>query len=260
MTVRRKLSDFVNHVLGKFGYAFIRLSNGIDIHPNFDLKRKGAYAYEHLLLLDVLAPLSQDEEFIRTYDLIKKNTLVDVFRCYELYQLVYEVRHVEGDIIEVGVWRGGTGGILAAAAKRWKPNAKVWLCDTFEGVVKAGSFDTIYEGGEHADTSIEFVEKILEKIGTDNVTILKGIFPDQSGHQICVPNIALCHIDVDVYQSAADVVAWVRPLMKPGACLVFDDYGYSTCQGVTKFVDELRISDEWIFIYNLNKHAILAKR
>ena len=42
--------------------------------------------------------------------------------------------------------------------------------------------------------------------------------------------------------------------------MVFDDYGFSGCEGVTKFVNELRVNSQLFFIHNLNGHAIFVKR
>jgi O-methyltransferase len=91
------------------------------------------------------------------------------------------------------------------------------LCDTFEGVVKAGSHDTRYKGGEYADTSKEIVEDLIQTLGIKTVRILKGIFPDETGHLIgAEAKFKLCHIDVDVYQSAIkDVMAWIWDRMFP---------------------------------------------
>jgi O-methyltransferase len=41
------------------------------------------------------------------------NTFVDVYRLYELWQVLEQVAHLDGDILEVGVWRGGQ-------AARWR--------------------------------------------------------------------------------------------------------------------------------------------
>ena len=46
---------------------------------------------------------------------IKQNTLVDVYRCYELWSLAVRCAELPGDTLEVGTWRGGTGALLAAA-------------------------------------------------------------------------------------------------------------------------------------------------
>ena len=42
--------------------------------------------------------------------------------------------------------------------------------------------------------------------------------------------------------------------------IVFDDYGFSTCNGITRLVNELRDSGDWLFFHNLNKHAVLSRR
>ncbi len=43
--------------------------------------------------------------------------------------------------------------------------------------------------------------------------------------------------------------------------VVFDDYGFFGCEGVTQAVDELVAQREDVtFIYNLNGHAVLIKK
>jgi len=44
-----------------------------------------------------------------------------------------------------------------------------------------------------------------------------------------VSKLAFAHIDVDLYQSVIDSVAWVYPRLVPGGILVFDDYGNPSC-------------------------------
>src|SRR5450631_2109306 len=83
------------------------------------------------------SPWLSDLEFISIFSKIGENTLVDVYRCYELWTLARQLEHVEGNILEVGVWRGGTGALISAAVKAFG-SKKVYLADTFKGVVKAG--------------------------------------------------------------------------------------------------------------------------
>jgi len=42
--------------------------------------------------------------------------------------------------------------------------------------------------------------------------------------------------------------------------LVFDDYGFISCRGVTTLVNEMRNDGLWRFIYNINGHAILTRK
>jgi O-methyltransferase len=259
MSVRTSLSAFINKRLSHLGYAFVRTDGGRN-SPYFASHHGAHYAYEPILIADALAPWATDDGFLAVWEKVRHNTLVDIFRCYELYQTVRQIAPVFGDIVEVGVWRGGTGAVLASAASRWKGDARVWLCDTFAGVVKAGSFDSAYRGGEHADASDTAVENLLRAMGLENTSVLKGIFPDDTAAAIAGRQIALLHVDVDAYQSAADVVAWAAPYMASGAVIIFDDYGFSTCKGITRFVDELRADGQWLWFYNLNGHAILIKK
>jgi O-methyltransferase len=87
---------------------------------------------------------------------------------------------IERDILEVGVWRGGTGVTLAAAAQKCKPGSKVHLCDTFSGVAKAGSLDSRYQVGEHEDISVEHVKSLLAGMKLGNFEIHQGIVPEHA--------------------------------------------------------------------------------
>jgi O-methyltransferase len=256
--IRNRISAFVNAQLSRMGYVIVR----IDGTSSGSTRAIGSntYAYTNLHLLEIYSPWMSDESFLHIWRTASQKTLTDIFRSYELYECVREVATIPGDILEVGVWRGGTGAVLAAAAQKWKPNAKVWLCDTFSGVVKAGEYDNLYRGGEHADASQEAVASLMTRLQLTNTSILTGIFPEETAMALVDTRIALCHIDVDVYQSAADIVAWLKPRMSSGSMLVFDDYGFSSCKGITKFVDELRTCGDWIYVYNLNKHAVLIRR
>lgn len=202
------------------------------------------------------SPWLDDPEFLSLYEKIKGHTLVDLYRCYELWLLAKQTGKVEGVVLEVGVWRGGTGAILAQATKAL--GKKVYLADTFTGVVKAGEKDTLYKGGEHADTSQAIVDALMSSLAIDNIQILKGIFPDDTQH-LLPENIALLHCDVDVYSSTKDIVDWCLPRMNTGAMLVFDDYGFFGCEGVTTFCDELKLRHDLIFTHNLNGHAVFVK-
>lgn len=211
--------------------------------------------HSRLMPAATYSPWLADAAFMAAYQRVKKSTLVDIYRCYELWELAKQSLRVEGAIVEVGVWRGGTGCLLALAA----PEKTVYLADTFAGVVNAGAHDTRYAGGEHADTSEELVQALLDSAGVKNARLVKGMFPGETA-AIVEGSVALLHVDVDVYESARATVEWAMPRLKPGAAMVFDDYGFYGCEGVTRLVNELRGQlPEFAFVYNLNGHAVLVK-
>jgi O-methyltransferase len=135
----------------------------------------------------------------------------------------------------------------------------VFLCDTFKGVVKAGKHDSIYKGGEHQDTSATEVDHLLCRLNIQNYRILDGVFPEDTGTNIENLRFRFCHIDVDVYNSAKDVAEWIWPRLVNGGIVVFDDYGFQSCNGVTTFVNEMRLWPHCLIVHNLNGHAIAIK-
>jgi O-methyltransferase len=207
------------------------------------------------------SPWWADAEFQATFREVQAFTLVDVYRLYELWTLLEQIKDVEGDVLEVGVWRGGSGCLLARKAQlEGLGPVTVFLCDTFAGVVKAGAQDSEYKGGEHSDTSANIVRGLVGRLGLDNVRVLEGTFPDETGHTIESRPFRLCHIDVDVYDSARDVFEWCWSRLSAGGVVVFDDYGFHDCEGVTRLVRELAARGDVLFVHNLNGHALLIKR
>lgn len=201
------------------------------------------------------SPWEGDAEFLSLFSNIENNTLVDIYRCFELWELVKNSYAIDGDILEVGVWRGGTGAIICKAAEN--SSSKVYLADTFEGVVKATEEDTVYRGGEHSDTSDQIVKSLLTRLNVENAHILKGVFPDDFT-EVQIEKLKLCHIDVDTYQSAKDIFDYAWPKIQVGGVVVFDDYGFWTCEGVTKYFNALELADGRK-IHNLNGHGIIIK-
>jgi O-methyltransferase len=204
-------------------------------------------------------PWDTDPVFQPLFRGVEDYTKVDEARCYLLWRTALQCASLPGDFLEVGVWRGGTGALLSDAAARIDDGRHVYLADTFRGVVKAGPKDDYYKGGEHADTSRETVEELLADLDTDNYTILEGIFPEDTAASIPPGPIALCHVDVDVYQSARDVTEWVWPRLPVGGVVIYDDYGFYGCEGVTALGGEEFERDDRLFFHNLSGQAFVVK-
>lgn len=207
------------------------------------------------------SPWMDDHDFKDIHKLAKHNTLVDQYRLYNLYSLAKQYADIGGIFLEVGVWRGGSSAIIQKAISMNKNRKKcdLVIADTFEGVVKADKeYDSLYRGGEHSDAKIEDVLDLFTKAKLEKPRILKGIFPDDHD-RVIEKGIVFLHSDVDTYKSTKDLVEWAIPRLAKNAILVFDDYGFQACEGVTKYCNELRLNKEFIFNYNLNSQAIFIK-
>jgi O-methyltransferase len=220
------------------GYALIKYDDG-PVH---------SYPYD--------APWLTDQSFRRLYDSIRDHTLVDRPRCYSLYLLMQQIAGLPGSVLEVGAWRGGTAGLLAAC----NVEKTLFIADTFVGVVKSSEWEH-YRDNAHSDTSAALVTELLhKKLGLKNFQILEGIFPEESGHLVEGQTFAFVHLDVDVYLSTRDAFNFVWDKVVSHGIVAFDDYGMiSACRGISKFVDEIRGDPDKIFVPNLNGQAYIIK-
>ncbi len=217
--------------------------------------------YEIIRPCSTYAPWRKNTEFMDVYDKIKDNSLVDLYRCYELWKLVIQTKKcTSGDILEVGVYKGGTGALIASAAQYAQIDTKVFLCDTYEGIVKSGIKDNYHRNGDLDDTSVMLVQHLISRLKLNNVNIIKGVFPDDVADAFVEKKYRFVHIDVDIYDSAKDIFDFIWKSVESGGIVVFDDYGFTTTRGVTALLDEINdgITDG-VFVHNINGHGIFIK-
>jgi hypothetical protein len=101
---------------------------------------------------------------------------------------------------------------------------------------------------------------LIDKLNLKNTTIIKGIFPDDVDLSNKITKLRFCHIDVDTYESAKDIFGVIWPQIAIGGFVVFDDYGFWGCEGVTILCNEIKSQVEnGSFIHNLNGHGIIVK-
>jgi len=249
LIILKRFADFIIRILNSLGYdcTFRKLS----INSN----------YEEITPTANYAPWNNDGNFNEVYNEIYNFTTIDKYRLYELWQLVSETTKIPGALIEIGVWRGGSGALIRKKADLCGIKDTIYLCDTFEGIVKTDSEkDPYFQDGLLNNTSVKIVDNLIHKrLKLKNVEILEGTFPDETKELLKDDLFRFCHIDVDVYQSARDIVDWIWNKMSKGGIIVYDDYGFEGCIGITKFVEEERNKPDRIVIHNLNGHAVVIK-
>ena len=174
----------------------------------------------------------QDKEFISLHSKISNKMLIDKKKSFILYNLVKNISHLEGNLAEFGVFRGGSSLITIEANQRKKP---IYLFDTFEGLpqVHDGN-DAYWKHGEMSETSVEFVQSFLNY---PKAEYFKGFFPDSAKSIKSDEKYCFVHIDVDIYQSMLDGCLYFYEKVVPGGVMLFDDYGDLSCPGAKKAID-----------------------
>jgi len=173
-------------------------------------------------------------EFEGYYALAEPRTLVSADRCYVLYRLLLQARHLEGDVWECGVYAGGTAAMLAALVRDKAPGKKLYLFDTFEGMPEVDATRDLHARGDFADTSLEAVERY---VGDGPSVFRKGRIPETFAG-LEPARIALAHVDVDIYRSVMDCLEFIWPRLAIGGFVVLDDYGFPTCPGARAAANE----------------------
>lgn len=179
-----------------------------------------------------------DEERAKVFDLIriiKKETEM-VLRFNEAYQIFMAVKStskLDGDIAEVGSFRGGSAKLISEA----KGNKHLFLFDTFEGLPEISKVDLKdqFKKGDYS-ASYDEVKDYLKSY--KNVNIYKGLFP-QTADPILNKKFSFVHLDLDLYESTLESIKFFYPRLTSGGIMISHDYIDTI--GVRKAFDEFFI-------------------
>jgi hypothetical protein len=195
---------------------------------------------------DVLAIL----ESVRPY------TMTSPQRLMALCDAVSYVsrQKVPGDIVECGVWRGGSmmaAALILGRHEDWQ--RCLWLYDTFDGMSEPAECDEDYAGNaarqllaeqDKFDTAsvwcwspLEQVRKNLATTGypAEQIRFVPGRVEDTIPSRL-PDRISLLRLDTDWYASTRHELEHLYPRLSHGGVLIIDDYGH--WQGCRRAVDE----------------------
>ena len=122
-----------------------------------NLKFKNVH-YFHTLLFPKWKFEKYDKKFENLYSLVKNKCYMDSEEQFSIYSSIKSVSNIEGDIAEVGVYKGGSAKLICEI----KNQKHFHLFDTFEGLPKTEK-DDLVKAGWLDDTSLNSVQNYLKK-------------------------------------------------------------------------------------------------
>ncbi|MDQ6632182.1 MAG: TylF/MycF family methyltransferase [Verrucomicrobiota bacterium] len=187
----------------------------------------------------------------------KRYTLTSSTRCQKLWDQCDQIfqSNVPGDLVECGVWRGGSAVIMALAARHFKQQRRIHLFDSFEGLPEPTAADEKaakdYSEGKASGslTSIgkcsvgleEVKDLLLNKLQFDKSFIhfhvgwFQNTIPADAEK---MGPIALLRLDGDWYESTRICLEYLYPKISPGGLVILDDYHFWV--GCKKATNEYR--------------------
>jgi O-methyltransferase len=136
---------------------------------------------------------------------------------------------VPGDLLEAGVWRGGSCIFMRAVLKlHGITDRTVWAADSFQGLPAPSlEADRDYDLSEVPILAVpqKEVEAAFERFGLldSQVKFLKGWFKDTLA-DAPVSRLSVLRLDGDYYESTMDILNALYHKLSAGGFVIVDDY------------------------------------
>jgi O-methyltransferase len=186
------------------------------------------------------SPWLGDPDFERVYAVAAPRTLVSRDRCYVLWRTLQPALHLDGAVVECGVFRGGTALLAATTVRDRVGGRPVHLVDSFAGMPPTTEDVDRLREGDLDSTSAEDVRRALAPFPF--VHVHEGFIPEVLD-EIGADRVAWAHIAVDIYAAVRDCLEHLYPRVIPGGVIVLDDYAFPSCPGARRAVDEFFSND-----------------
>jgi O-methyltransferase len=199
-------------------------------------------------------PVDLDGESLALWERVRSRTMTSIERIDALRRAVEHIHAnaIDGDIVECGVWRGGSMMAAALTLKRLGDIRRLWLYDTFSGMTPPHPDDIDVTGRaaaallaaedpnvsrNWARSSVSDAQQALAEVGYPSELARFVIGPVEDTIPQFAPNtIALLRLDTDWFQSTYHELMHLWPRVAEGGILIVDDYGHWT--GAKKAVDQ----------------------
>lgn len=155
-------------------------------------------------------------------------SLLDKTRLLSLATAIETIKadKIKGDIVETGVWRGGSTALMKTILNELRMRRIIWCCDTYAGFPKGSK---PHKTGGCAVPLETVKENIKDVVGSlDGLRFVVGDFRDTLPGKI--GQIALLHFDGDSPMATKTVLDKLYNKVSKGGVIVIDDYCLPDCR------------------------------
>jgi O-methyltransferase len=178
---------------------------------------------------------------------------------------------IPGDIVECGVWRGGSMMAAALTLLQERDLRTLHLYDTFAGMTEPTEVDRQIRTGRLASELLEESPGAMAYAGlrevrrnlystkypTDRLNFIEGKVEDTIPAR-APSRIAILRLDTDWYESTRHELIHLYPRLSTGGVMIIDDYGHFA--GSRKATDEFIDANQPIFLNRIDPDARLVMK
>jgi O-methyltransferase len=173
----------------------------------------------------------------------KKTTHVRDWREYFTHAMS-KARHKPGAFVELGFGKGSSCNLVVKLMNDGLLDKRdIWIYDSFEGFPEPTDEDSSPRRATKGEwkVPIEPALSIKNKIST-NVEVIKGFVEDTLPHSYIGGDIAILHIDLDLYSAYKTTLNSLYDKVIKGGVILFDEYKspiqYVNFPGASLAIDE----------------------
>jgi len=195
----------------------------------------------------MLPDIYSNKNFVKIMNECKEFTMTSTERMFGLFTAVEYIikNNIHGDIVECGVWRGGSSMIIAKTLMLHnQTNRKIYMYDTYEGMSEPTEHDVDFTGRDANNTFNQIVDEAGKPVWCyadlddvtanmkrtnyplENIIFVKGKVEETIPNTLPQADIALLRLDTDWFESTYHEFIHLYPKLVDNGVLLIDDYGH----------------------------------
>jgi O-methyltransferase len=193
-----------------------------------------------------------------------KRTMLYFDRLFSIYNCIKSSastnKSSDFSSVEVGVYRGG-GSLFILNSSEYFSKVPVhhYAIDTYSGHSSLDlnqNIETTHKIARFTKNSFDDVKSYLAM--SKNISVIQGRIQDVAAN--INDKFNFVHLDMDLYEPTKFALDFFSSRMKVGGIIVVDDFGFKTCPGIVRAVDEFfEVHDDFHGVPTLSGQYLFFK-
>ena len=175
----------------------------------------------------------------------------NLFKTLKIFELIYQIKNVKGDIIELGIHRGNTSLLIKKILNIYKIKKKLFLLDHFKGLIHYTKKDP--KASKKFENKFKSPKKLIEDFlkffDFKNVSFIDQDATKLNNKSFENKKFCLAYFDMDLYEPTLNALKAIDKSIVKGGIIVFDEGNKKIWAGEKKAIkDFLKANKNYKYI------------